>query len=90
MSETTNASEKKQSSPTTEERVKKLIVSQMSVEPEKIVPTATFVDDFNADSLDVVELIMKVEEEFDIEIPDEQAEKLLTVEDVVKFIDEHQ
>ena len=60
---------------------------QLSVELEEIVPEASFVDDLGADSLDLVELIMSMEEEFDIEIPDEQAEKLVTVQDVFDFID---
>ena len=70
------------------ERVKKIVVEQLSVEPDEVQMTSTFVDDLGADSLDIVELIMAFEEEFNIEIPDEKAEKIKTVEDVVKYIDE--
>ena len=70
------------------ERVKKIVVEQLSVEPDEVQMSSTFVDDLGADSLDIVELIMAFEEEFNIEIPDEKAEKIKTVEDVVKYIDE--
>ena len=70
-----------------EDKVKKIIAEKLSVDLEEIVPEASFVDDLGADSLDLVELIMSMEEEFDIEISDEQAEKLLTVKDVFDFID---
>ena len=69
------------------DKVTKIIAEKLSVELEEIVPEASFVDDLGADSLDLVELIMSMEEEFDIEIPDEQAEKLVTVQDVLNFID---
>ena len=69
------------------DKVKAIIAEKLSVELEEIVPEASFVDDLGADSLDLVELIMSMEEEFDIEIPDEQAEKLVTVQDVLNFID---
>jgi len=69
------------------DKVKEIIADKLSVELEEVVPEASFVDDLGADSLDLVELIMSMEEEFDIEIPDEQAEKLVTVKDVYDFID---
>lgn len=69
------------------EQVKKIVVEQLGVEPDEVQMTSTFVDDLGADSLDIVELIMAFEEEFNIEIPDEKAEKIKTVEDVVKYID---
>ena len=72
------------------EQVKKIVVEQLGVEPDEVQMTSTFVDDLGADSLDIVELIMAFEEEFNIEIPDEQAEKIKTVEDVVKFIESKQ
>ena len=75
---------------TIEQRVKEIIVNQLNVNEEQITPTASFLDDLGADSLDTVELIMALEEEFGIEVPDEQAEKLLTVGDVTKYIEEHQ
>jgi acyl carrier protein len=70
------------------ERVKKIVVEQLGVEADEVQMSSTFVDDLGADSLDIVELIMAFEEEFNIEIPDEKAEKIKTVEDVVKYIDE--
>jgi len=69
------------------DKVKAIIADKLSVELEEVVSEASFVDDLGADSLDLVELIMSMEEEFDIEIPDEQAEKLVTVKDVYDFID---
>lgn len=69
-----------------ENRVKKIIVEHLNVEEEKIVESASFIDDLGADSLDTVELVMALEEEFGIEIPDEQAESIQTFGDVVKFI----
>ena len=69
-----------------EERVRNIICDQLAVEQEKITPTASFVDDLGADSLDIVELVMTMEEEFDLDIPDEDAEKMKTVGDVVKYI----
>lgn len=69
------------------EQVKKIVVEQLGAEPEEVQMSSTFVDDLGADSLDIVELIMAFEEEFNIEIPDEKAEKIKTVEDVVKYID---
>lgn len=72
------------------ERVKKIIIEQLSVEkPEKVIPEASFIDDLGADSLDTVELVMALEEEFDIEIPDEEAEKITTVQAVLDYINSH-
>ncbi|MCR5504449.1 MAG: acyl carrier protein [Elusimicrobiaceae bacterium] len=71
---------------TVEERVKNIIVEQLRVEPEQVKPEAQFVNDLGADSLDTVELIMALEEEFDIEIPDEQAEKIKTVGEAIEHI----
>jgi len=72
-----------------EDKVKKIIAEKLSVDLEELVPEASFVDDLGADSLDLVELIMSMEEEFDIEISDEEAEKLATVKDVFDYIDAH-
>ena len=71
-----------------EERVKEIIAEQLGVEKDKITPEAKFVEDLGADSLDVVELIMAFEEEFGIEIPDEDAEKIQTVGDVIAYLKE--
>ena len=71
-----------------EERVKKIIVEQLGVEEDDVVPEAKFVEDLGADSLDTVELVMALEEEFDIEIPDEDAEKIQTVAAAIEFIKE--
>jgi acyl carrier protein len=73
-----------------DQRVKDIIVEQLGVKPDQVTPEAKFIEDLGADSLDTVELIMALEEEFGIEVPDEQAEKLATVGDVVKYIEEHQ
>ena len=67
-------------------KVKDIIVEQLGVDPEKVKPEASFIDDLGADSLDIVELVMAMEEEFDIEIPDEEAEKLKTVNDVATYL----
>ncbi|MDB9446084.1 acyl carrier protein [Anabaena sp. CS-542/02] len=69
-------------------KVKKIVVDQLSVEEDKIKPEASFADDLGADSLDTVELVMALEEEFDIEIPDEAAEKITTVQQAVDYINE--
>ncbi|MBW1729925.1 MAG: acyl carrier protein [Deltaproteobacteria bacterium] len=69
-----------------EEKVKKIICEQLDVNEEDVVPEASFVDDLGADSLDQVELIMAMEEEFDISIPDEDAEKITTVQDAIDYI----
>jgi len=68
------------------DRVKKIIVDQLGVDVSKITQESSFVDDLGADSLDIVELIMAFEEEFDIEIPDEDAEKIKTVGDAIKYL----
>jgi len=70
-----------------DQRVKDIIVEQLGVKPDQVTPEAKFVEDLGADSLDIVELVMALEEEFGIEVPDEQAEKLLTVGDVTKYIE---
>ena len=71
-----------------EERVKKIIVEQLGVEEDDVVPEAKFVEDLGADSLDTVELVMALEEEFEIEIPDEDAKKIQTVSAAIDFIKE--
>ncbi len=71
-------------------KVTKLIVEQLGVEESEVGPAASFVEDLNADSLDLVELIMSLEEEFGMEISDEEAEKIVTVQDAVDYINEHQ
>ena len=68
------------------EQVKNIIADKLSVELEEVVPAASFVDDLGADSLDLVELIMSIEEEFDVEISDEDAEKLIIVQDAMDYI----
>ena len=72
-----------------EKRVKEIIVEQLGVKPEEVTNEASFVDDLGADSLDTVELVMALEEEFDVEIPDEDAEKIVTVVDATAYIDKH-
>jgi acyl carrier protein len=72
-----------------EERVKQIIVEQLGVDEGEVTPTASFVDDLGADSLDTVELVMAFEEAFGIEIPDEDAEKIATVKDAVDYIGKH-
>ncbi|ABP67198.1 acyl carrier protein [Caldicellulosiruptor saccharolyticus DSM 8903] len=72
------------------EKVRKIIADKLDIEEDKITPESSFLDDLGADSLDIVELIMELEEEFNIEIPDEDAEKIRTVADAVKYIEEHQ
>jgi acyl carrier protein len=73
-----------------DQRVKDIIVEQLGVKPEQVVPAAKFIEDLGADSLDTVELVMALEEEFGIEVPDEQAEKLQSVADVIKYVEEAQ
>jgi acyl carrier protein len=69
-------------------RVKKIVIEHLGVEEDKVLESASFIDDLGADSLDTVELVMAFEEEFNIEIPDDAAEKIQTVGDAVKFISE--
>jgi len=71
------------------DRLKKIVVEQLGVDEVEVVPSASFVDDLNADSLDLVELIMSLEEEFGMDIPDEEAEKIKTVGEAVDYVDEH-
>lgn len=70
-----------------QDRVRTIIVDQLAVDAGKVTATASFIDDLGADSLDIVELVMTMEEEFDLDIPDEEAEKMKTVGDVVKYIE---
>ena len=72
-----------------DEKVKKIIVDQLGVDEVEVTLEAKFIDDLGADSLDTVELVMALEEEFGIEIPDEEAEKIVTVKDAVSYIKEH-
>ena len=72
-----------------QERVKNIIVELLGVEPEQVKPEAQFVNDLGADSLDTVELIMALEEEFDVEIPDEKAEKIKTVGEAIEYIEQN-
>ncbi len=72
-----------------EPRLTKMIAEQLGVEEAQVVPSASFQDDLNADSLDLVEMIMSLEEEFGVEIPDEDAEKILTVQDAMNYIEAH-
>jgi acyl carrier protein len=75
---------------TIEEKVRDIIVEQLGVTAEQVTPNASFIEDLGADSLDTVELVMAFEEEFGVEVPDEDAEKLQKVADVVKYIEEKQ
>ena len=70
------------------EKVRDIVVEELSVDAAQVTPNATFMEDLGADSLDVVELVMRFEEEFDVEIPDEDAEKIQTVSQAVKYIEE--
>ena len=70
------------------EKIKSIIAEQLGVKAEEVTPQASFIDDLGADSLDTVELIMALEEEFNVEIPDEDAEKMTTVGDAIKYIEE--
>ena len=72
-----------------EDRLKKIIADQLSVSEEEVVPEANFIDDLNADSLDLVELIMSLEEEFSVKISDEDAEKIRTVRDAMEYLNDH-
>ena len=71
-----------------QDKITEIIVEQLGVKPEEVTPEASFVDDLGADSLDTVELVMALEEEFGIEIPDEDAEKIQTVGDAIRYIEE--
>jgi len=71
-----------------EDKIRSIISEQLGVKPEEVNPQASFIDDLGADSLDTVELIMALEEEFGVEIPDEDAEKMATVGDAIKYIEE--
>ena len=73
----------------TADRVKKIVVEHLGVEEDKVTPDASFIDDLGADSLDIVELVMAFEEEFGVEIPDDAAEKIATVGDANKYIEDH-
>jgi acyl carrier protein len=75
--------------PTVHDRLKKIIVDQLGVDESEVVPSASFVEDLNADSLDLVELIMSLEEEFKLQISDEDAEKITTVQEAEDYIEEH-
>lgn len=74
---------------TIEDRVTDIVVEQLGLERDKVTPESKFVDDLGADSLDTVELVMALEEEFDIEIPDEEAEKITTLKEAIKFVEEN-
>ncbi|HET9458604.1 MAG: acyl carrier protein [Alphaproteobacteria bacterium] len=74
----------------TADRVKKIVVEHLGVEPEKVTEEASFIDDLGADSLDIVELVMAFEEEFNVEIPDDAAEKITTVKDAIDYINSNQ
>ncbi len=71
------------------DRVRKIVVEHLNVDAEKVVEKASFIDDLGADSLDQVELVMAFEEEFNIEIPDDAAEKILTLQDAINYIQQH-
>ena len=72
------------------ERLKKIVSEELGVEESKITDESKFIDDLGADSLDTVELVMRLEDEFDCEIPDEEAEKILSVGDALRYIEKHQ
>ena len=72
-----------------QEKVKEIIVDQLGVDDKQVTTSASFIDDLGADSLDTVELVMALEEEFDIEIPDEEAEKIAKVQDAIDYIKNH-
>ena len=74
---------------TNQERLIEIIAKQLGVDEENVTPDASFMEDLGADSLDTVELVMALEEEFDIEIPDSDAEKIQTVQDALSYLDEH-
>ena len=72
-----------------QERICDIIAEQLSQDKEEVVPEASFIDDLGADSLDLVELVMHMEEEFDVEIPDEEAENIRTVQDAINYVKQH-
>ncbi len=72
-----------------EDKVKSIIVEQLGIQEDEVKPEASFIDDLGADSLDIVELVMAMEEEFEIEIPDEEAENIKTVGDAIKYINQN-
>jgi acyl carrier protein len=72
-----------------EQKIRDIIVEQLGVAPEKVTPEASFIDDLGADSLDTVELVMAIEEAFEIEIPDEAAEKMERVKDAIQYLKDH-
>jgi acyl carrier protein len=74
---------------TTEDRVRKLVCEQLGVKEDEVTPEASFVEDLGADSLDTVELVMALEEEFETEIPDEEAEKITTMKEAIDYIEAH-
>jgi acyl carrier protein len=80
---------RKRSMSETGDRVKKIVVEHLGVEPDKVTEDASFIDDLGADSLDIVELVMAFEEEFGVEIPDDAAEKITTVRDAIDYIDQN-
>ncbi len=71
-----------------EDKIKEIIVEQLGVAAEEVVPEASFIDDLGADSLDIVELVMAIEEEFGLEIPDEDAERMQNIADVISYVEE--
>src|ERR1700752_2346740 len=83
-----NDEQKQEQGESVEKKVERIIVEQLGVNPEQVTPKASFIEDLGADSLDIVELVMAFEEEFSVEVPDEEAEKLQTVGDVIKYIEE--
>lgn len=74
---------------TIDQRVTQIIAQQLHVNEEEVVPEASFIDDLGADSLDLVELVMAMEEEFDVEIPDDDAENIRTVQDAIHYVQQH-
>ncbi len=71
------------------ERVKKIVIEHLGVEEGKVTDSASFIDDLGADSLDTVELMMDIEDEFDLSIPEEEAQKIITIGDAIKYVEEH-
>jgi acyl carrier protein len=80
--------ERERSAMAIEDKVREIIVEQLGVSPEEVVPEASFIDDLGADSLDIVELVMAIEEEFSLEIPDDDAEKIQTIQDAISYVEE--